>query len=606
MKPGTKLGHYEILAPLGAGGMGEVYRARDSNLDRDVAIKVLPDDFATDADRLARFEREAKALAALDHPNIVTIHSFEEIDGIRFLAMQLVEGDTLADLVPAQGFSLARFMELSIPVVDAVGAAHEKGITHRDLKPTNIMVGSDGRVRVLDFGLARLSRASTEDEDASQAATTLVTVAGKVLGTTAYMSPEQAAGGLLDHRSDIFSLGILFYEMLTGRRPFGGDTRAEVITSIIRDTPPSLTESHPMLPGRVAEIIERALAKDPDDRPSTRELKAEFEALRGDGVAWQGDTGRAEPHANAKVASRSRMGRLVATGVLGVVVLSVSYWAWQARSGSASIDVESLSAVSAARSAYLRGLEFKGAIQPSSCVEQMERAVEVDPDFVVAHYHLSISASWDGQQDLAIEHARRANVLLDLAPEQFRAVIQSNFFFVNEMYSEAVPQAEAALQADPDNVDLLYFLNEFAVHQARDPDMQRGAAYLRRLIELEPEYPVANFEFPWVLGLTGNVAAGRAEVARLEAAAPRAHGRIPGHARRFGRPHVRRALCPRRRCFQHPLAARLVGDRRTMGGGPEDPPQPRSGARNAVFAVPAVRRALLCVPGTVRSGDRPL
>src|SRR5882757_10002405 len=238
--PGTKLGAYEICSSLGAGGMGEVYRASDAKLGRDVALKVLPAEMAYDPERLARFRREAKALAQLDHPNIVTIHSVEESDGVHFLTMQLVEGQPLDRLIPTGGLPVERIIEIASALGDALAAAHEKGIVHRDLKPANVMVTNEGRVKVLDFGLAK--DVASETANGATMASAGYTQAGMAMGTPAYMSPEQVSGRPLDHRSDIFSFGVMLHEMATGRRPFEGNSSAELISSILRDSPPSVAE----------------------------------------------------------------------------------------------------------------------------------------------------------------------------------------------------------------------------------------------------------------------------------------------------------------------------------------------------------------------------
>ena len=275
---GAKLGSYKILVPIGAGSMGEVYRATDTKLGRDVALKVLPAEMAYDPERLARFRREAKALAQLDHPNIVTIHSVEESDGVHFLTMQLVQGQPLDRLIPAAGLPVEQIVEIASALADALAAAHEKGIVHRDLKPANVMVTSEGRVKVLDFGLAKDVRA------ANLGAPTLTlasqTQAGVVMGTPAYMSPEQASGRPLDHRTDIFSLGVVLHEMATGRRPFEGNSSAEMISAILRDAALPVTDVRPDLPSDLARIIRRCLEKDPRHRVQTaRDVSNEFRDL---------------------------------------------------------------------------------------------------------------------------------------------------------------------------------------------------------------------------------------------------------------------------------------------------------------------------------------
>jgi TolB-like protein/Tfp pilus assembly protein PilF len=278
LTPGTKLGSYEIQSPLGAGGMGEVYRATDTKLGRDVALKVLPAEMAEDPERLGRFRREAKTLAQLDHPNIVTIYSVEESDGVHFLTMQLVDGQRLDRLIPPDGLPAERIVEIAGGLADALAAAHEKGIVHRDLKPANVMVSNEGRVKVLDFGLAKDVRAAHLSDD------TLTsdgrTQVGVVMGTPAYMSPEQTSGRPLDHRTDIFSLGVVLHEMATGRCPFEGASSAELVSAILRDTPPPVTDLRSDLPADLARIIRRCLEKDPRYRMQTaRDVSNEFRDL---------------------------------------------------------------------------------------------------------------------------------------------------------------------------------------------------------------------------------------------------------------------------------------------------------------------------------------
>ena len=275
LSSGTKLGAYEIQSPLGAGGMGEVYRASDAKLGRDVALKVLPAEMAQDPERLARFRREAKVLAQLDHPNIVTIYSVEESQGVHFLTMQLVEGQPLDRLICAGGLPLEQIVEIASALGDALAAAHEKGIVHRDLKPANVMVSNEGRVKVLDFGLAKDVRSSNLGDATMTSASR--TEVGVVMGTPAYMSPEQTSGRPLDHRTDIFSLGVLLHEMATGRRPFEGTSSAELVSSILRDTPASVTDVRPDLPSDLARVVRRCLEKDPRHRLQTaRDVSNEF------------------------------------------------------------------------------------------------------------------------------------------------------------------------------------------------------------------------------------------------------------------------------------------------------------------------------------------
>ena len=267
LAPGVRLGPYEVLAPLGAGGMGEVYRARDPRLGRDVALKVLPAAVASDAGRLTRFEREARTVAGLNHPNIITVFSIEEDAGVRFITMELVDGQSLDRLVQPGGLSLAQVLDLAIPLADALVAAHEKGVIHRDLKPANVMVTREGRVKVLDFGLAKLTQPDGS-ADATQALTMEAPLsgAGHFVGTVPYMAPEQVRGEAVDARTDVFAFGILVYELVTGRRPFGGASLADVSSAILRDAPKPLAEARADLPGDLARVVERCLAKAPRER----------------------------------------------------------------------------------------------------------------------------------------------------------------------------------------------------------------------------------------------------------------------------------------------------------------------------------------------------
>ena len=278
---GQTLAHYRITAAIGAGGMGEVYRATDTKLGRDVALKVLPAEMATSPERLERFQREAKALAALDHPGIVTVHSVEEAGGVHFLTMQLVEGQPLDELIPEGGMPVERILEIATSLAEALAAAHDKGIVHRDLKPGNVIVTTEGRVKVLDFGLAKVRGKSDEARDGSQLPTEIRTREGVVMGTMPYMSPEQVQGGALDHRTDIFSLGVILHEMATGRRPFEGRSSADLLAAILRDAVPPVTASRADLPAHLAHVIRRCLEKDKGQRfQAARDLVAGLRPTR--------------------------------------------------------------------------------------------------------------------------------------------------------------------------------------------------------------------------------------------------------------------------------------------------------------------------------------
>jgi len=273
--------------------MGTVYVAEDTKLKREVAIKLLPPEVVTDPNSRRRFQREAEAVAALDHPNIVSIYSIESAaadqavkgEPVQFITMQLVEGTTLGDQIPPDGLSLDQFFELSLPLTDAVSAAHQKGVIHRDLKPSNIMVGADGRVRILDFGLAKLVQPEVQgDVDPElETRTAALTLNGHIVGTVPYMSPETARGLPADARSDIFALGVIFHEMLSGRRPFQGDSVAELLSAILRDVPESVSDLRSQLPPRLGRIVCRCLEKNPDQRyQSGHELYADLRELKNE------------------------------------------------------------------------------------------------------------------------------------------------------------------------------------------------------------------------------------------------------------------------------------------------------------------------------------
>jgi serine/threonine-protein kinase len=267
LTPGSKLGHYETLAPIGAGGMGEVYRAHDTKLNRDVALKVLPAEFASDPERMARFKREAQLLASLNHPNIAAIYGLEECDGMRALIMELAEGPTLADRISHGPIALDEALSIAQQIAEALEAAHEKGIIHRDLKAANIKVTPEGTVKVLDFGLAKALEGETAEADASQSPTLSLaaTKAGVILGTAAYMSPEQARGSGVDKRCDIWSFGVVLFEMLTRKKLFAGETISDTLAAVLRaDVDWSMLPKD--TPASIRTLLRRCLTKDRKQR----------------------------------------------------------------------------------------------------------------------------------------------------------------------------------------------------------------------------------------------------------------------------------------------------------------------------------------------------
>jgi len=359
---GKILNHYKVISHLGTGGMGEVYVAEDTKLGRKVALKMLPAAVAGDSERRARFEREARAVAALNHPHIVTIYSVEESEGTHFLAMELVEGQVLTELIPHDGLTLSKLLDYGIAMADAVSTAHRKGIIHRDLKPDNVMLDGDGRLKVLDFGLAKLREQDPgEMEQVTSLPTQAMTQEGKILGTVSYMAPEQAEGKPVDARSDIFSLGVILYQMATGRRPFQGDTTISTITAILRDTPASVTEVNQDLPRHLGRVIRRCLEKDPERRYQTaQDLRNELEGLKEETAS--GSLSVSEVATSVPAVTPRRSNWLVAglaIVALAAVAVAVSMLVWRDVAGPATtaptpaMEISRLTSTGASREAAI-------------------------------------------------------------------------------------------------------------------------------------------------------------------------------------------------------------------------------------------------------------
>ena len=324
LSPGVRVGPYEILAALGAGGMGEVYRARDPRLGRDVAVKILPLAFRTDPQRRLRFEQEARAAAALNHPHILSVYDIGEHDGLHYIVSELLDGETLREHFRTASHPPARkAIDYAVQLARGLAAAHERGIVHRDLKPENILVGRDGQVKILDFGLAKLS--APEAEPAATGA--LETAPGAVMGTAGYMSPEQVRGQPADHRSDIFALGAVLYEMLAGRRAFDGPSNADTMTAILKESPAPLSTADPHVTPGAARIVDRCLEKSPGAR---------FQSAHDLAFALEGLSSRTDPVdiAPAAAGARRRSSTWLAWGLvaalaaasIAAVALAVRYY----------------------------------------------------------------------------------------------------------------------------------------------------------------------------------------------------------------------------------------------------------------------------------------
>ena len=450
---GQTLGHYQILEKLGAGGMGEVYLAEDLELGRKIALKVLPESMARNPERLHRFEREAKTLASLYHPNIVTIHSVESADDLQFLTMELLDGKTLSQAIPRTGLSLPEFFDIGIPLADALAAAHDRGVIHRDLKPGNVMVTNRGIVKVLDFGLAKHTRSAELSFD-PEAPTEPLTGEGRVLGTVPYMSPEQLRGKPLDHRSDIFSMGIILYQMATGDRPFKGSTSAEVHSSILRDEPPPVDDLNAEVPHDVARVVGLCLEKDPDHRlQSAKDVRNELSVLRQE--ISTGISG-SRPAFSEPSKHTSALGWYL----LGAVMLALAvYGGWQL--AGRGLDEDPIATIGPEAQELLDQAELLEVRDTREGLEMAEdrlrRALVLEPDHPIVQ-------------------ARLASLLNDLQEEQPDP----------DRPDEIQRLAESAIETDSHSVEAWEALGNLALYRG-ELDVAMDAA--DRLLELEPDNP---------------------------------------------------------------------------------------------------------------------
>jgi serine/threonine-protein kinase len=520
MNPGDSLGHYRVVAELGVGGMGEVYRATDTKLGRDVALKVLPADMATSPERLERFRREAKALAALDHPGVVGAYSVEEADGVHFLTMQLVEGQPLDKLIPEGGMPADRTLEIATALAEALAAAHDRGIVHRDLKPANVMVTKDGRVKVLDFGLARMGPAGEPADSALP--TEAHTREGVVMGTMPYMSPEQVSGRPLDRRTDVFSLGVLLYEMASGRRPFQGASSAELASAILRDPPPALATLRAGLPEGLVQVVARCLEKDPAARlPGMREVHAALSSVsaganEGPSARARGARRRALGVAAAVavllgltyVATRSGLvrpsGRAPETsagpGIRSIAVLPLDNYSGDSgqdyfAEGMTDELTTQLATISRLR-VISRGsaMQFKGAKRPPT--PDIAKALDVDAivegSVLRSGEKVRITAQLiDARADRhlwARSFERSARDVLALQAELASAI-------AGQIHAELTPAGESRLaSAPPINPEAYdaYLKGRYFFNRPSDENLQKAIARFEEAIALEPAFAPAH------------------------------------------------------------------------------------------------------------------
>ena len=282
IEAGSSLGNYKVVSAIGAGGMGEVYRARDTKLGRDVAIKVLPASLSENTDRLNRFEQEAQAAGALNHPNVLVIHHIGIHEGAPYIVSELLEGETLRERMAGAALPQRKAIDYALQIAKGLAAAHDKGIVHRDIKPDNVFITNDGRVKILDFGLAKLTAIDGAQSQTEVPTRKVNTDPGTVMGTMGYMSPEQLKGQAADHRSDIFSFGAILYEMLSGKRAFRGDSMAETMSAILREDPPDLSETNKTVSPALERVVRHCLEKNPAERfHSARDLAFAIESLSG-------------------------------------------------------------------------------------------------------------------------------------------------------------------------------------------------------------------------------------------------------------------------------------------------------------------------------------
>jgi serine/threonine-protein kinase len=550
LEPGTLLSHYRLIEKVGQGGMGVVYRAFDTHLEREVALKFLPEEFAADPDRLARFIREAKTIAALNHPNIVGIHSVEEERGVRFITMEFVRGKTLKQLIPRKGLSTKELLALAVPMVEAVSVAHEQGITHRDLKPDNIMITPDGRVKILDLGLAITK--PLEPATAQSEVTTSTDEVGLMIGTAAYMSPEQIEGRRVDHRADIFALGVILYEMATGQRPFKGSSSLQVISSILHDTPVPMSELNPLHPHELDRVVRHSLAKDRERRYQTaKDVRNDLDELKREldsGVSPV--VGSVRPPATRRAAYVLAFGLIVAVvGILSVAELR-NTWGGRAvakRNSIAILPLKNLSADQeneyfsdgvtediAAQLAKVGELRIIAGASAARYRDRRKSPIELGST-------LGVATVLDGSVRRAGDRVRIVSQLLDVrtGEQLWSETYDRELKDIFAIQADVARQIAIALTGElssadaarlhprrPQDLDAfdLYLRGRYYWNMRSSDSLKRSIQYFQEAIERDPDYALAYAGLADaynLLGVYGVVPRGEAG-ARASAAASKA------------------------------------------------------------------------------------
>ena len=484
--PGTKLGPYEILAPIGSGGMGEVYRALDPQLGRTVAIKVLPEDVSAQQDRLVRFENEARLASSLNHPNIITIYSIGCEGKRRYIAMEFIDGETLQDRMEAGRMPVKQALNVAAQIADGLAKAHEAGIIHRDLKPKNIMITRDGIAKILDFGLSKLARS---DIDSQAPTATFVgpgeglTQPGAIMGTVEYMSPEQAAGRLLDYRSDQFSMGSVMYAMLTGIRPFHRDTAVQTLSRIIEDEPQPANEINPEVPPSLQAVIQRCMKKNPQDRyDSTRELARELREME---LTW-----------NMPPRRWGRRDYIRASiGFLILLMAGIGFWMLVRRPYQPN---------SAALGWYARGTAAMHSMTFETARRAFDQAVAADPKFALACAGLARAYDELDYSERAKEWMLRAMTVAQetrLSGDNQKR-LRASEFMVSRDYARAVPLLRQLEDTAGERERPAAALDFGWLAQKRE-DTEAAAAAFERALKMNPGYAAAKLQLGFILQRRG-------------------------------------------------------------------------------------------------------